>query len=467
LKQYFSLPGLRKRRHMRKISSLSLPLVALLVLGLTSLTGCSVLGIGAASFSGKVSISWLVRADPQNNPWEYRTVSEFEATHPNIHVQLVISPGSQYYDQKHETMDVGFEPADVFTTWGNDSWADNVYRNFAADLTPYIQASHFSLEGMNQKLLKQYSVNGHVYALPFGTGGSYVFYNVDMFQKAHLPLPPSSWDDPDWNWQTLLKDAQALSNPDAPLTERQYGVSDDLWPENANAWLFGGDIYSPSAYTSGVISEVHATSPAVEQAEQWKQDLIYKYRVMPTPAAASVLSGFLSGRIGMEMTGVWGFWSYQPAKFHWAAAPLPHFVTNKDVMFTDAWMMAKDSHHPQEAWELLQWLCSPEHGARTYMESSGAVPPWSQLLPEWAADTHKVMPTLSIPQLEELARGSLKYGQESINHMAVSYGQFEDATATIMSSAFASHKPVPATLDQLQQQLEATIQKVGPIKPLQ
>ncbi|HEX4208374.1 MAG TPA: extracellular solute-binding protein [Ktedonobacteraceae bacterium] len=451
---------------MMKASKVSLPFVALIVFLLTTITGCSVLGVGAASFNGKVTINWLVRDDPQNNPWEYRTVSAFEATHPNIHVQIIISPGSQYYDQKRETMDVGYEPADVFTMWGNNSWADNVYRNFAADLTPYIQSSHFSLAGMNQTLLKQYSINGHAYAIPFGTGGSYLFYNVDMFKKAHLPLPPTNWDDPNWNWNSVLKDAKALSMPNAALAQRQYGISDDLWPENANAWLFGGDIYPSSTYKSGVVTAVHATSPAVEQGEQWKQDMIYKYKIMPTPATASVLSGFLSGKIGMEMTGVWGFWSYQPATFHWAVAPLPHLTTNKDVIFTDAWMMAKDSHHPQEAWEFIKWLSSPDHGAKTYMESSGSIPPWSQLLPEWAINTHKTMPSLSTTQLEELARGSLAHGQESINHMAVSYGQFEDATGTIMSSAFASNQSIPATLNQLQQQLEATIKKVGPIKPL-
>jgi multiple sugar transport system substrate-binding protein len=446
---------------------LSLPLTVLFFFCMLTLTGCSVLGIGAANVSGKVTINWLVRADPQNNPWEYRTVSEFEATHPQIHVQLIIAPGSQYYDQKRETMDVGFEPADVFTTWGNNSWADNVYRGFAADLTPYIQANRFSFEGMDQKLVQQYSVKGHIYALPFATGGSYLFYNVDMFQAAHLPLPPTNWDDPTWTWDTVLKDAQALAKPDAPITQRQYGISVDLWPMNADAKLFGGDLYEPSAYTSGVISAIHATSPAVEQAEQWKQDLIYKYRVMPTPATSSVISGFLSGKIGMEMNGVWGFWSYQSAQFHWAAAPLPHIKTNQDVLFTDAWMMAKDSRHPQEAWTFLQWLSSPEHGAKSYMESSGAVSPWSQLLPEWAANTHKTMPVLSTTQLEELARGSLAHGQESINHLAISYGQFEEATGTIMSSAFTSKKPVPVVLNQLQQQLDATIKKIGPIQPLQ
>ncbi len=451
---------------MSKVPVKILPIMFSLLFIWTVPAGCSILGVGAATFSGKTTISWLVRDDPQNNPWEYKTVSEFEASHPDIHVQIVISPGSQNYDQKNETMDVGFEPADVFTIWGNNSWADDVYRKFAADLTPYIQSSHFSFAGMNQKLLNQYSINGHVYAIPFGTGGSYLFYNVDMFKKAHLPLPPTSWNDPRWNWNTVLHDAQVLSTPSAPLAQRNYGLNDEIWPENGNAWLFGGDIFQQSTYTTGIISQVEATSAPVEQAEQMKQDLIYKYKVMPTPADSSTINGFLSGKVAMDMTGVWGFWTYQAATFHWAVAPLPTIKTNKDVIFTDAWMMSKDSHHPQQAWEFLQWLSDPAHGAKTYMESSGAIPPWSQLLPEWAVNTQKEMPSLTTAQLEEIANGSLAHGQESINHMAISYGEYDTTISTVVANAFASDKPVPATLDALQQQLDATIKKVGPLTPL-
>jgi multiple sugar transport system substrate-binding protein len=320
---------------------------------------------------------------------------------------------------------------------------------------------------MDPKLVQEYSVNGHVYAIPFSTGGSYLFYNVDLFKKAHIPLPPTSWDDPNWNWNTLLKDAQALTVHSDSFNQRQYGLSDDLWPENANAWLFGGDIFNASTYTTGVVDSVQANSQPVEQAEQWKHDLIYKYRFSPAPEDATLLNGFLSGKIAMDMTGVWGFWTYQPATFHWAVAPLPRIQTNKDVLFTDPWMMAKDSHHPQQAWQFLQWLCNPAHGAKTYMETSGAVPPWSQLLPEWAANTHKAMPSLSVEQLEEIAQGSLTHGQESINHLAISYGEYDSVITNVLSPLFTDRETAANAVNQLQQQLEATIKKVGPLKPLQ
>jgi multiple sugar transport system substrate-binding protein len=93
----------------------SLPLLPLLVCTLFSLAGCSVMGIGASTFTNGVTITWLVRTDPQINPWEEKTVNEFEASHPNIHVKIVMAPSGANYDQKLETMQVGWEPADIFS----------------------------------------------------------------------------------------------------------------------------------------------------------------------------------------------------------------------------------------------------------------------------------------------------------------------------------------------------------------
>lgn len=429
--------------------------------------GCSVIGIGAQRFGNVTTITWLVRTDPHINPWEYQVVKDFEAAYPSIHVQLVISPNGAHYDQKLTTMQVGWEAADIFTTWGNNSWADEVSHGFAADLTPYIKASNFSLDGMNPRLIDQYTVNGKIYAIPFGSGGSFVFYNIDLFNKAHVPLPPTDWNDKSWNQQTILKDGLALTKAGQSLNDRQYGLSDDLWPENANAWLFGGDMFSQSAYENGVVDHITATASAVQQGEQWKHDLIYKYKTAPTPADATLLDGFLSNKLAMTMNGIWGFLSYKPATFHWGAAPLPYFQTDKDVVFTDAWMMAKTSKHPQEAWTFLKWLSDPHYGARTYLDSAGSVPPWSQLLPIWAARMQKLMPDKSIQQLEQLAQGSLDHGQESINHLAINYGQYDSVISNVTQSLYNNAGVTPAeTTTTLQQQLDATIQKVGPVQPL-
>jgi len=436
-------------------------LTGLLTLGLA----CgSIVGPRATHAASTVTLTWLTRTDPVVNPWEDATIKSFEALHPTIQIQQVKVPTASY-DQKMLTMIAGGSPPDVFSHWGSNSWADLVYRGVAADLTPYINASHFSFEGMPASLRNLYTIKGHVYGIPFASGGSFLFYNVDLLKKAHLATPPTDWNDKSWNWATVLRYAQAMNKASGSLSNRVFGLYDNLWPPNGNAMLWGGDIFPQSAYSTGVVDRVQATSAPVRQATQWQADQIFKYKIGPTPSQATSLSTaadpFLSGRIGLEMTGVWGFWVFQPATFKWAAAPLPYIKTDKDVVFTDPWIMAKKSAHPQEAWTFLEYLSDPRYGGKTYMAATGVVPPFSQLLPGWAAGVHTHVPSLSVAQLTQLANGSMAHGQESINHLAINYGQYDSVIANVLTPVWTGRETSSAALAQLQQQLTSTIQRAG------
>ena len=361
----------------------------------TALSGLLV-GVGSASASNIQTVTWLVRTDPVMNPWERATIKAFEKVHPNIHVQMIISPAGAPFDQKLLTMSAAGDPPDIFSHWGNDSWADFVYRGIAQNLTPFIKKSHFSFAGMDPALLRQYTINGQVYGIPFAGGGSYLFYNLNMLKKAHLPIPTTNWNDKAWNWNTVLHYAKKMTVHSSKLSGMRWGLNDTLWPQNAGAWLFGGDIFPESSYHTGVVNKVFATSLALEQATQWQRDLTFKYKVAPTPAQTTGLSStedpFLSGKIGMEMTGIWGFWTFRPANFKWGVAPLPYIKTDKDVLFTDPWMMAKGAANPQAAWTFLEWLANPTEGDKSYVLASGVFPVWKQLVPLWAKNEHKLLP---------------------------------------------------------------------------
>ncbi len=410
------------------------------------------------------TVTWLVRTDPVINPWERATVKAFEKLHPNIQVELVLTPPSAAYDQKLLTMVASGDPPSIFSHWGNDSWADLVYRGVAADLTPYIQTSHFSLDGMDSASLKEYSIGGHVYGIPFASGGSYLFYNADLFRKAHLALPPTNWNDRSWTWAALLKDAQALTKNVSNVAKATYGLYDNLWPENANAWLFGGDIFPANSYKTGVVSTVNATSAAVKQSVQWQWDIIHKYKVALSPSVATALSGsndpFLTGRVGMELTGIWGFWVYVPAKFKWGVAAIPYFKSDKDVIFTDPWMMAKKAKNPQAAWTFLEYLSSPQYGDKTYVETSGVYPPWKQLGSDWA----KMMAQRTIlkpEQLLQLGAGSMAHGQESINHLAINYGEFDTTITNVLQPVWTGSTTPQQAVQNMQTQLTEDIKKAN------
>ena len=334
------------------------------------------------------TVTWLVRTDPVINPWERATVKAFEKLHPNIQIELVLTPPSAAYDQKLLTMVASGDPPAIFSHWGNDSWADLVYRGVAADLTPYIQASHFSLDGMDPAALKEYSIGGHVYGIPFASGGSYMFYNADLFRQAHLPLPPTNWNDRSWTWAALLKDAQALTKNVSNASKATYGLYDNMWPENANAWLFGGDIFPASSYRTGVVGAVTPRAPRSSRACSGSGTSSTSTRSRSAPRSPRRLSGsndpFLTGRVGIEMTGIWGFWVYVPAKFKWGVAAVPYFKTDKDVFFTDPWMMAKKAKTRRRPGPSCNTCPARSTATRRTSRPAGSIPPWKQLASDWA-----------------------------------------------------------------------------------
>lgn len=76
------------------------------------------------------------------------------------------------------------------------------------------------------------------------------------------------------------------------------------------------------------------------------------------------------------------------------------------------------------------------------------------------------MPSLSTDQLVELAQGSIDHGQESINHRAIGYGQYDSVIGNVLAPVFTNQKDPQAALNDLQNQLTATIKQAGPVHPL-
>jgi multiple sugar transport system substrate-binding protein len=450
---------------MKSLMAKSGTVLALIAVALAAiLAACGSTG-GSTS---KVTVTWLVRTtDPGLIQWEQQVVQDFERDNPNISVQTIKVPNTSY-DQKILAAASGGVPIDIFSHWGSNSWADFAYRGLAADLSPYIKSSNFDLSGLDQKLLNQYKVGNKIYGIPFSTGGSYLFYNMDLLKKANLATPPTDWNDPTWTWDKVLHYAQAMTVHSNNAAQRQFGLSADLFPEDAYPLLFNGDIFSQKAYKTGVIDSVSANSPQVVQAVQWQHDLIYKYQVSPSPAETSALSnGFLSGKIGMDLTGVWGFWVNKNSSFKWGVAPLPHVQTNNDFLFTDPWMLAKGSKHPQEAWTFLKYLVDPQKGAKSYTLASGAPSPWTSLEATWADNTHNQVSILSAQQLTQLYQGSLEHGRESINHLGINYGQYDTIISNVLAPVFNSKENPETATANLQKQLSDAISRNGNVQPLQ
>jgi multiple sugar transport system substrate-binding protein len=165
-----------------------------------------------------------------------------------------------------------------------------------------------------------------------------------MFDKAGVPYP-----DDTWTWDTMIEQGKKLTS------ENQYALWTDLWDMElywASAiWQNGGEILSADN-TKTLIAD-----PAAMGAWQWFHDMIFKYKIMPTPSAAQQFGDpFESGNVAMTPAGHWVVPLYSKVSFKWDVAPLPKGKERVSIVNSVGFVEAKDSKHPDEAWAFLKYL---------------------------------------------------------------------------------------------------------------
>jgi len=442
---------------MRKLNRSTLHFVVLLLIVTMVLSGCGGSSNKGTNGEKKIELTWLVKTSPTELPWEKEMIKGFEELHPNVKIQLQTIPYEEM-DQRLATMIAGGKAPDIWST----NWADSgfaTYQTMGAllDLTPYYErdAEHFAT--INPKLMNNYKVDDKLYGIPMLSLGSFLFYNKDLFDQAGLPYPPTNWDDQSWNMDKLLEYAQKLTHDVGNAEKQVFGIthSDTL---NSKTWLFGGDLFRPEAYTTGVMGKTEIMKPINVEAITFFQDLMTKYKVSPDQstltAASAVGSPFLTSKLAMDITGGWGFWAYKSAEFRWGVAAVPWHENRSIPLYVDPWNISKTSQHPDEAWEFIKYLTDPKGGAKAYMEATNATPADSSLMDDW----YKMMADITgmkVEEIKEVNEGAIKYGRGSDYHLISKYNVINNTVNQSMGAVWDGKKSVQQGLQEIEKNLEA------------
>ncbi len=409
-----------------------------------------------------VEVIWYVRTNDTEQPWEQEVViPDFEAKHPNIKINLTIVTWDDF-DTKMQTMIAAGTPPDIWSHWGPSGFADYVIRGLAADLTPYIEQDNYDTSDFIPEVLDIYTIDGKIYGLPFLTTASFIFYNKDLFDAAGVEYPTSDWDDTSWTWDAFVEKCGEMTQVTGDPETDIYGCNLGFWPNDAYLWLWGNDLYPDEAYSTGFASEAFFDTPAAEASLQARQDMVWDLGYMPDPATADALGaggGLFEGqKVAMNLTGGWGWWNYTglTEEFNWGAAALPYGAPGRRaVVFTDPWMMSAKTDHPEEAWEFLKYLVSPE-AQKVWMETTGAPPVRQSLAEGW----YSQFPSMSPEEVKENHLGGLKHGRESPNHLLVRFDQLNQVVSACLDPIFNNEASAAETLPQCDTDLEAALQQI-------
>ena len=226
--------------------------------------------------------------------------------------------------------------------------------------------------------------HGRMWALPTTPATTALHWNKRLFSEAGLDpeTPPSTIEELDalaeklTKWEVTGPDGQVEIRwgycPEIPDKNKRL-IQVGFLPSEPNWWSHGWGHYFGGTLmdTSG---EVTSLSPENIRAYEWVASFSRKLGVKNVQRFTSGFgnfsspqNAFMSGKIAMEIQGVWMYNfidKYAPG-MQWGAAPFPHPGENPEYRRTvsvdsDLIMIPKGSAHPEEAFEFIRFLSSQE-----------------------------------------------------------------------------------------------------------
>jgi multiple sugar transport system substrate-binding protein len=283
---------------------------------------------------------------------------------PHITVKLESQANVADLFTKAQALQAGGQMTDTLITFNSNA----SYRYFTETgvlraVDEYITADKLELGEYFPGAVEYIKVKGKIHGLPFKghPGASNLFYNENLFAKEGIALPTD-----DLTWPRAIEAATRLTKSSGGRTE-QFGL---MWQNNVifwrNVWqaAAAAEIYSEDGKQSLVNSE-----PFIKAVE-WMHDLqqVKKVAINPSQITGNEQDMFASGTVAMWMTlpGQKSVGAKIKDQFKWMAvlAPKGQNDLRGPITFIDTFSVSTASKHPEDAWQVVKWLCNQETGIR-------------------------------------------------------------------------------------------------------
>ncbi len=370
-------------------------LAALLIVASMVLSAC-----GSATPAGPVKIRWFVGlgtgTDPGQVTIQEEVVKDFNASHPDIVLELQVVP----YDSARDTLSTQMASGDGPDIVGPVGWGgSNAFYGQWLDLSPYIKETNFDTSIFDPALVKFYQTEEGQVGLPFAVFPGAVYFVPAMFDEAGLAYPPQKYGEKymldgkevDWNWATLTEVAKRLTvdkngnNATSPDFDRtaivQVGYSAQWQHPNSVATFYSG---AAKIYSGNKKGEYKSAIPdGWKEAWKWYYDGMYGAQpyMASGPLAGSPEFGagnvFNSGKAAMGLTQTWytcclGDFAKAGNEFQLAVQPMGADGVVHGRVDADTFRVWKGTKHPKEAFTVLAYLITT--GGDKLLPSYGAMP---------------------------------------------------------------------------------------------
>lgn len=311
------------------------------------------LPVFAVNAQDEITLRWRTRPDNQAEIDVYQAASdEIDAAWDGVTLQY--EPGgsetASYQDVLVTELTGGTAP-DVFWIPGTDV-ARFAKLGLILNLNDLAaQSEGFSKDDFYPQIMEHlsYSLDGSdsLWGLPRDASAFAIYYNEDLFDEAGLDYPAEGW-----TWEDFRAAGEEITALGGDI--KGFGMS-NWWGPYGYFINAAGSSFFNEDYTGCGLANENTVIGLEALAGLYQDGLAVPYGEDPEPV-------FLAGNVGMFMNGRWATPNVVAnATFGWNVAELPVGPGGpSNWLFWGAYVVNANTEHPQEAWELVMKLTSPE-----------------------------------------------------------------------------------------------------------
>ncbi len=362
----------------------------------------------------------------------------FQTKYPNIKVKVETAPFNDYFT-KLQTLIAGGTAPDVFEL-NYENFVTYAEKGLLLDLSPLMKAdSSFDSKIYYPRAMQAFSYNGMQLGLPATFSTVMLFYNKDMFDKAGAAYPTA-----DWTW----KDAVAAAKKMTDSTKDVWGLHSGV-----QFWEF----YKKAAQNNCKFfnddkTQVLINSPECVQALETMANLVKTDKVMPSAAEMGGVSDgdlFKSGKLAMDVTGIWMFSAFKDASFQWDITVEPGMQTKATHFFANAANVFAATKHPDEAYQWVKFFTSDAEMAKIRVASGWELPALSN------ADFFKDYLTQTPPANRQAVFDSLQFAV--VPPVIARQSEMQDGVNKLLDQVMLDQLTPQEALDQAKTLIESLL----------
>ncbi|MHB9037960.1 MAG: extracellular solute-binding protein [Armatimonadota bacterium] len=318
---------------------------------------------------GRIPLLWVT----DDNPARSEQVALFNNMNRRYHLKIDPANGGT---EKVIVQSIAKVGPDMFDSSGQGQLSDYVKADIAWDITQELEKAGIDVNKAVWSLARPSVVyEGRVYGFPANVVTNGIWFNKDIFDEHGIKYPKGPW-----TWKELLTVAQRLTERDKNGRVKRYGLlcSWYWWRQFIIQW--GGRTYTADG-TRCIID-----SPEAIAAAQFMHDLIYKYRVMPSPAEEATMAtqggwgsdsiaAFSAGKGAMALGGRWWLSSLRKhSGLRLGAVECPHGRYRVFLGAARVTLINKHSPRRYQALEFLKYAAGKEYNELVNQQADALAP---------------------------------------------------------------------------------------------